>query len=357
MNNPVDLVAVVGSCAPERHMLAQNLAAQAGRWFIPSRRLAIVADPLEELISLARWANPPEQIIAELPDAVTVTDTIGALTASDSPVRLREVLCVVDASHLIPDLMRDEYTPIAPAREEPQEYMARALLTVTQIEFASTVHFVNWESLSTPDLSTMMSVISHLAPEARLQLHGVDTGQPAPRFLDAGYSAQQDRPGWIRLLNEEFAPHMTDSRVSALHYQRVGAFHPERLQRVLDEQIEAGRFGKLLRSSGFCSFATRPGYLARWSHVGSMIDFAPILTDASMDDDQGSEFADAVEEFALSVHGQDLALIGLDLDHEALTLGLDAALLTDAEFTAGPEAWRRMPDPFPEWQLESRERE
>ncbi|MDJ1371228.1 CobW C-terminal domain-containing protein [Gulosibacter molinativorax] len=271
---------------------------------------------------------------------------------------LREVLCVVDASHLIQDLLRDDYRPVAPIRRKPQEYMARAMLTATQIEYASTVCFVNWESLSTPDLSTMMALVSHLAPTARLRLYGVDTGQALVQISDARYSPEQDRPGWVRLLNGELEPHMTDERVSAFHYERVGAFHPGRLQVVLDERVERGEFGQVLRSSGFCSFATRPERLARWSHVGAMIDFDPIVSDvAALDAQNVSTTRDGTDDLDFFASGQDLAFFGLDFEHEALAAALDTALLTDAEFTAGPNAWRQFPDPYPEWHVETHERE
>lgn len=376
-SSAVDLVAVVGSCAPERHALAMSLAAGDGRWFIPAQRLAMTADPLEELVSLTRWASQPELIFAELPESVTVIDAIGALTASDSPVCLREILCVVDASHLIQDLLRDDYRPVAPIRRDPQEYMARAMLTATQIEFASTVCFVNWESLSTPDLSTMMALVSHLAPTARLRLYGVDTGQALIEMSGHGYSPEQDRPGWLRVLNGAFEPHMTDDRVSAFHYQRVGAFHPGRLQAVLDERVERGEFGQVLRSSGFCSFATRPDRLARWSHVGAMIDFDPVAfgngvwssdpdgagpvagISGEVDAARGSTSSSRsdADDCDFLASGQDIAFFGLDLEHEALAASLDTALLTDAEFTAGPDAWLQFPDPYPEWHVETHKRD
>ncbi|MGO1545515.1 MAG: GTP-binding protein [Gulosibacter sp.] len=358
MNDPVDLVAVIGTCAPERHAIARSLSTQPNRWLIPAQRLSIVADPLDELLSLTPWASPPERIVAELPASVPVTHAIGALSDIESNVRLREVLCVVDASHLIPDLLREDYLAAAPLQfsRENQQFLGRAMLTVTQIEFASTIMLANWEPLSTPDLSTMMALINHLAPQARLRLHGVDAAPAQDYFKSAPQSAQQDRPGWIALLNDEFAPHMTDARVSAIRYQRIRAFHPKRLHTVLEEQIEAGMFGQVLRSSGFCSFATRPEHIAHWSHVGSMIDFSPAFSEEPPVDAETAQLT-IPEETEPLAHGQDLAVIGLDLEHSALIAALDSALLTDEEFTAGPKAWRQFPDPLPQWQVGSRERE
>lgn len=340
MTEAVELIAVVGTCAPERHSLAMTLSKQHGRWLIPAGRLRLAVDPLDELQSLVRWATPPECVLAELPENIPVTRAIGALTAPDHPARLREVVCVVDAAHLLPDLLRDDYLPTdrVATLQGDREYFGRAMLTVTQIEFASTVILANWEPLSTPDLSMMMALISHLAPRARLRLQGVLSPQGGEEQLP--YSKEQERPGWVGLLNDDFAPHMTDPRVGALRYERERPFHPTRLQTVLDGRIEPGEFGTVLRSAGFCRFATRPHHVGEWDHVGQLISFEPLA----------AAVPDAADGGELLALGQDLAFFGLDLDRVALEAALDGALLTDEEFAAGPDEWQRLDDPFPAWQ-------
>ena len=209
------------------------------------------------------------------------------------------------------------------------------MATATQIEYASTVVLAGWEALSTPDLSLAMALVSALAPTARLRLH------PAPVVApDDGVAAAppRDRPGWIRLLNGEHDPHMTDARVVALRYQSQRPLHPARLRRLLDDEIETGRFGTVLRSAGFCRLATRPGTTAHWEHVGSMFSLPPAVDDAELGEDE-----------ELLAVGQDIAFIGIELDRAALTRALDAVCLTDAEFAAGPAAWSRYADPFPAW--------
>jgi hypothetical protein len=44
---------------------------------------------------------------------------------------------------------------------------------------------------------------------------------------------------------------------------------------------------------------------------------------------------------------QELVFIGAGMDKAALTARLDAALVEAAEFT--PDAWAKLPDPFPQW--------
>jgi hypothetical protein len=108
---------------------------------------------------------------------------------------------------------------------------------------------------------------------------------------------------------------------------------------LLDERIERGEFGTVLRSSGLCRLATRPGITTEWSHVGCMFSLEPMGSD-----EQIARFGDSL------TLGQDLAFIGLDLDTAGLAAALDETALTDEEFEAGAAEWSRCPDPFPLWQ-------
>ena len=51
----------------------------------------------------------------------------------------------------------------------------------------------------------------------------------------------------------------------------------------------------------------------------------------------------------------EIVIIGREMDKAALTAQFDAALLTEAEFNKGPNAWMQLPDPFPKWMPEEPE--
>nr|WP_243752384.1 GTP-binding protein [Leucobacter weissii] len=131
---------------------------------------------------------------------------------------------------------------------------------------------------------------------------------------------------------------MTDPRVAALRYEQLRPFHPGRLLRLLNERVEPGEFGTIIRSAGFCRLATRPRVIAEWNHVGSMFSLEPLASDDRLLPDD--------EILAL---GQDLAVIGLDLRRRELVAALDEAALTDREAAAGPTSWAEFSDPFPAW--------
>lgn len=272
----------------------------------------------------------------EFEASIDAIELVGALTSREGSTRLMGVVCIVDAVHIFDDLQRDDYVA---ARSAPGlEVTATALLIARQIEYASTVLIVNWETLPTDRLSVLIALMSHLNPVARVLLDSSDT-DALP--TDSVYTPAQDRPGWIRMLNGDFAPGATDPRVSALHYEHVRPLHPARMERLL-HTTESGRFGAVVRSAGFCRLATRPDIVAQWDHVGHMMSLTPLALDNAMDDDE-----------ELLAIGQDLGFVGLDLDHGALRTQMDAAVLTDDELAAGPRAWCDFVDPFPPWHTAS----
>ena len=346
----VDVLAVVGTCAPERARHAARLAAASGRVLFHAQRLRMAVDPVQEAIDLVPWTDRVAGAVCEFPTATLPVELIGSLVDESARIRLSGIVCVVDAAHLLVDLRRDHYlTRSAIGDEGPTtEYVAHAMLTVAQLEYASMIVLVNWEPLPTPELSAVLALASHLSPHARLRLER-DGAIEIPERAEP-YGIGQERPGWVAILNGDHAPHMTDPRVSAFRYEQLRPFHPMRLQRVLDDRIEPGEFGTVVRSAGMCRLATRPRVIAEWEHVGRMLSIEPLALDAPDEgaDDGSGEDAREREHEVLAL-GQDLAFIGLDLDAAALTEALDAAALTDDELRAGPAEWRRYPDPFPAW--------
>lgn len=327
-----DVIAVIGACAHERAAYASHFAARTDRTLHTAARVGMSPDPVDEALALAPWSGDRGAVV-EFPTAAMPTAIIGAFAAPDAAARLTGLICVVDAMHLIDDLRREDY--VLQPSPAGLVHRSRALVTAAQIEYATTVVLAGWEPLSTPELSTAMALLSALAPRARMRLHPVPATAPdAPVTLPRA----QDRPGWIALLNDDHDPHMTDTRVRAVRYQAARPFHPARLRRLLDRDVEHDAFGMVLRSAGFCRLATRHGATAHWEHVGRMFSLSPASVDDELDDDD-----------ELLTVGVDVAVIGLDLDVPALTRALDDACLSNAELAAGPSAWRAYADPFPAW--------
>lgn len=332
----VGVIAVVGVCGPERFGYAKRLAKLTNRAFLPAARLAGSPDPAQEAAVLASWTDPRAGVVVEFPDEVPATELIGTLVDENARTRLLGLACVVDAGHVLEDLQRDDYLPLRDAESGvASPLVARAELTVTQIEYASTIVLVNWRTRPSAELAILMALLSHLSPRARMRLQrDVDDDLD----IEAPYTAEQERAGWMCMLNGGFDPHMTDRRVSSFRYEQVRPLHPGRLKRLLDERIESGDLGTIVRSVGFCRLATRAKTVAHWEHTGRVFSLNPVAIDDHLEG----------EEELLSV-GQDLVITGLDVDQDRLTTALDEAALTDEEFAAGAAAWTTFPDPFPFW--------
>lgn len=322
-------VVVVGVCAPERRSYAERLAQAIDGHLAPltDGQRARGRQPVEFSAAHPSIAWRPAEIVADLASELDLPH----LPLTQDPDAF--VICVVDTVHLGDDL-RDGSPLIAcaPEGDDRRDFGSRARRAVSYIEGATLVAFVNWESTPTSELSLLMALASHLNPTARVRLsrgpaEDFHALRASPRFAPP----LLERAGWVRSLNDEHDPHMTDPRVTTVRYEQPRPFHPARLRTALDD-IASGDHGAVLRSAGFCRLASRTGILARWDQVGPAIWIDPLSTDI--------ENASTV---------QDLAVTGLDLDHAGLRAALDDATVTDDELTAGPAAWRRFSDTFPAW--------
>lgn len=341
----VDAVAVVGACVPERQEYARRLARSRGSVMVPAHRVSQNPAVVDQTRDLLRRVPDHVGILVEYPMEIPAMDVIAELAGPGAETRLQDLICVVDVAHLLADLEGQVYVrlpfPAAEGEEDVAHFASRAELIVTQIEFSSAVLLVNWQQLPRQRLSLVMALISHLSPQARLDLVDLDHGLEEAGQEIAGtepYSAEQTRAGWVSLLNRDFAPEFHSPAVGALRYEQLRLFHPGRLHDLLTEQLESGDFGLVLRSAGFCRLATRAHVTARWEQVGTQFSLTPLAFD--------HQLGEADELLAI---GQELAFIGLGLDVEALRQALDSAALTDAELSAGPGLWATFPDVFPEW--------
>ncbi|GGA70219.1 cobalamin biosynthesis protein CobW [Pseudoclavibacter endophyticus] len=338
MRTPVDIVAVVGPDTPQRSAYAGSRARRDGRPVVISAdALRHTLDPIEAAITMLEH-TPADRVVIELPGHLFAPHVIGTFADHGDAFPLTEIVCIVDAALALPTLSGIEpptgfAAPWAVARPPQSPAVA-----VSQIEFASTLLLVNWEAVPTTELSMLMALVNHLAPTARLCMRAHEPAGVCDHGHVTPYPAAQERPGWVALLNEEFAPHMTDPRVRAFRYEQFRPFHPGRLKRLLEREIGTGAFGTVIRSAGFCRLATRSHLTAQWNHTGPSISFTPLANDGDLD-----------EHDLLSV-GQDLAFIGLDLREGKLRAALDSATLTDHEFADGPVTWRDYPDPLPSWE-------
>jgi G3E family GTPase len=317
-------IVTMGVCGPERQAYAERTAVGLGS---PLHLLRYRDLRTAHALPHPSPRTDDERVVVDLG---TDVDLLHAIAARGGVTV--EAVCVVDARHMIGDLLDEAPLVASPVPGDPRgDVGARARQAALALEIATRIVWVNWEQVPTAALAVQMALASHLNPGATLRLTRdprADLSVDNPR---AHESEVLERAGWVRALNDEHDPYMRDHRVSTLRYDQVRPFHPARLQSALD-RLDDGAAGRLVRSAGFCRIASRPGILARWEHVGSAMWLEPIGTD---DGRMGL--------------GQEIAFTGLDLSAPRLRHLLDTATLTDAELAAGPDAWTALDDPLPAW--------
>ena len=315
-------IAVMGVCGPERRAYAERTAAALDR----SLHLLRYADlRAPHALAPPRPRPADENVVVDLGSDVDLVHAIGARGGAEV-----EAVCVVDARHMIGDLL-DDAPLVASARvgDTRGDTGARARQAALALELATRIVWINWELVPTPALAVQMALASHLNPTAVVRLSRDPLSDLRSEAAHEGEILE--RAGWVRALNGEHDPYMSDNRVMTLRYEQLRPFHPARLSATLD-RLDDGAAGRLVRSAGFCRLASRPGILGRWEHVGSAMWIEPLGAD---DGCMGM--------------GQEIAFTGLDLSAPKLAHLLDQAALTDDELAAGPSAWVTFDDPLPAW--------
>ncbi len=119
-----------------------------------------------------------------------------------------------------------------------------------------------------------------------------------------------------------------------------------------------GGFDGVVRSKGHVWLATRMDLAGLWQQagrVGNLIcagHWWSAIPSEQLPDDP--EFQAELNEISVEPFGdrrQELVVIGHELNEPEFRRQLDACLLTDEEFEAGPDAWAKFDDPVPEWEL------
>ncbi|MEU2255681.1 GTP-binding protein [Nocardia xishanensis] len=243
--------------------------------------------------------------------------------------RLDTMVTVVDASTFLGELVRGQ--ALAERNLEAGEGDERSIadLLVDQVEFADVLLINKTDLVSANAAGTVEATVRRLNPRARVlrtERGVVELGE----VLGTGrYNpvVAAEAAGWAEELAGGHVPETEEYGIRSITYTAERPFHPARLASALDQMRG------MLRSKGFCWIASRANLAAVWSQAGPNLTFEPAAWWSSLE----------------VPAGQEIVFIGVKLDGDRVRALLDDALLTDAEFTAGPEVWAEFDDPFPAW--------
>ncbi|MGC5311497.1 GTP-binding protein [Micromonospora zamorensis] len=318
-------------------------------------------DLLDEVARLARLGRFDYLLIESsgisepMPVAATFAFGVEDGQVLDDLARLDTAVTVVDAAGLLARVEAGETLEARGLAAYEGDDRSISDLLVDQIEF-SDVLVVNKTDLVAPeDLAVVEALLTRLNPAAR-QVRAVH-GRVAPaEILHTGrfdLERAETMPGWVAELNGGHVPETEEYGISSIVFRDHRPLHPQRLWDLLAGGLDV--FG-VVRSKGFLWLASRPDVQALWSQAGPSGRCDPVGVPVVV---SGEWPADPDERIELEsrwhpVFGdrqQELVLIGIDLDGQGLRAALAACLLTDTEIVAGEDAWRALPDPFPEWDL------
>ncbi|MDG9704160.1 GTP-binding protein [Streptomyces sp. DH37] len=290
----------------------------------------LAADGLTRLAVVELWDSVEPKGMAEViaahgRDALELT---GVVTAVDPALVLP---CLADGD----DLAEAGLAAAATDQRTVADTWAR------QLEYAPVLALVDSPEADEED----HALLTQLSPAARrVRAASGELAEAALAGFDVEMAAAAQHPACTRLPQEA-----DEAGVGTLVWRRHRPFHPERLYEALEDLACAAA-----RSRGRFWLADRPDTLLSWDAAGGALcveDSGPWL--ASLPD-AAWEMVDPVRRTAAALdwhpeHGdrcQHLVFTSPGLDREGLTGLLDSCLLTDTEYAAGREAWKRLPAAF-----------
>ncbi|MDR7277089.1 CobW family GTP-binding protein [Catenuloplanes atrovinosus] len=319
-------------------------------------------DVLPTLVRLAR-ERPGRDLLLALPPAVepeTVASACAHTLVDGAPVtgsvRFDSYVAVVDADRFLDDLASPDDLRDRGLHAADDDHRAVAEVVAHQVEFSDTVILWSRPGTDALELDRLDALVHRLAPWAVR----VPTGT-APSLDCTGLAARvrrtgrhdPRRPGVLGLALEgrPIAVHDPDGGhgVTSIAFDARRPFHPRRLHDALEELTEHA-----LRGRGQLWIASQPDVAVAFEFAGGGVSLGSLgywlaalpagrWTETS---DDRRLAADLDWDPYYGDRRTALALIGLHLDHDAVTALLHRCLLTDAELADGFDTWHDLDDPF-----------
>ena len=268
--------------------------------------------------------------------------------------RLDTMVTVVDGANLLKDYASHDF--LRDRGETAGDGDERALvdLLVEQIEFADVVVLNKVSTATAEQRDAARKIIKALNPDARLI--ETDFGKvPLDEVLDTGlFSLERAEmnPLWFKELNgfKDHIPETEEYGIRSFVYRERRPFNPLLLSRFVNSSWPG-----VVRAKGFFWLATRPHHVGELSQAGALVRtgrrgmwWSAIPEQRWPDDPDWRASMRPYLDPTWGDRRQELVFIGTDpMDEAAIRKGLDACLVPAKAFN--PEAWTKLPDPFPAW--------
>jgi G3E family GTPase len=266
-------------------------------------------------------------------------DTLSAVA------RLDTMVTVVDAATFLAHMESQDDLEALGLSAGDEDDRTLVDLLVDQVEFANVILLNKTDLVQPEQLQVVEGIIKKLNPGARL-LHTQFSNISPNEILNTklfDFEKASQSAGWAKELSGEHTPETEEYGISSFVYRRDRPFHPERFAECIK-----GEWPGVVRSKGFFWLASRPRLAGSWSQAGGSCRTEPAgFWVAAAEDGQ------LVSSHAAPIQGkQEIVMIGIGMNKEALTDMLDSCLLTDSEFAGGEPEWTSYSDSFSPWNIE-----
>ncbi len=264
--------------------------------------------------------------------------------------RLDTMVTVVDAFNFFKDYSSvDSLQQRGESLGEQDERTVVDLL-IDQIEFCDVIVLNKIDLIDQAQQDQLIAILKTLNPRARIEI--AQFGKIAldkilnTQLFDFDEAAQA--PGWLKELRGEHTPETEEYGISSFVYRARRPFHPERFYDLVQAEWPG-----VVRSKGFFWLAAEPTLAYSWSQAGAMArhGLAGYWWAAVAEEDWPSDLA-SIEQIKKNWDArtgdarQELVLIGMQMDEQALIQRLDRCLLSDEEMALGPQVWQSWSNPF-----------
>ncbi|MER7775882.1 GTP-binding protein [Streptomyces sp. NPDC096191] len=256
-------------------------------------------------------------------------------------IRLTNVITAVDPALVLPCLGNGDDLAEAGLAAAADDQRTVGDTWARQLEYAPVLAIAESPDADDED----RALLAQLHPTARrVQTDSPVLAELAFADFDAEAAAAAQHPACALLPQEA-----DEAGVITYVWRRHRPFHPERLYQALEDLCCAAA-----RSRGRFWLADRPDTLLAWDAAGGALcvesagPWLASLPDAAWEMEPPVRRAAAALDWHPE-HGdrcQHLVFTSPGLDHHGLERVLESCLLTDAEYAAGPEAWKHLPTAF-----------
>ena len=322
-------------------------------------------DLLKEVSNLAKQGRFDYLVIEStgISEPLPVAETFTFLDENGSGLsevaRLDTMVTVVDAGNFLKDYQKGESLLERELALDTTDERNIVDLLVDQVEFADVLVLNKIDRVSDEERGTLRSIIRTLNPDAKL-IETTRSQVPLSEILNTGrfeFEKAASSPGWLKEIRGEKSSESEEYGITSFVFRARVPFQPERLASFLERAENHG----IIRAKGFVWLASRPKEMAVLSLAGSSCVLSPggfWLADTPRNEWDLSEedLAETLKDWHPEAgdRGQELVLIGINMNKDAVHAELEECLLTAKESLKVGKRFVRFRDPFPAWAMDHR---